>query len=90
MELLCIYIIQDPTSALLQYSFTFAATMPPALSQATINNIIHLCNQKLSISIIHWTVEDWKRVVWSDETKINRVGSDGRNWVWKKQGGEAQ
>src|SRR5262249_754368 len=32
----------------------------------------------------HWTIEDWKRVVWSDETKINRLGSDGREWVWKK------
>src|SRR5882724_8142573 len=26
----------------------------------------------------NWTVEDWKRVLWSDETKINRIGSDGR------------
>ena len=26
----------------------------------------------------HWTVEDWKRVIWSDETKINRLGSDGQ------------
>ena len=34
----------------------------------------------------HWTVEDWKRVVWSDETKINRIGSDGREWVWKVPG----
>jgi hypothetical protein len=34
----------------------------------------------------HWTVEDWKRVVWSDETKINRLGSDERRWVWKMQG----
>ena len=34
----------------------------------------------------HWTVEDWKRVVWSDETKINRIGSDGRQWVWKRVG----
>jgi hypothetical protein len=34
----------------------------------------------------HWTVEDWKRVVWSDETKINRLGSDGRKWIWKKSG----
>lgn len=33
-----------------------------------------------------WTLEDWKRVVWSDETKINRLGSDGRKWVWKKPG----
>jgi len=29
----------------------------------------------------HWTVDDWKRVVWSDETKINCLGSDGRKWV---------
>jgi transposase len=34
----------------------------------------------------HWTLEDWSRVVWSDETKINRMGSDGRAWVWKKPG----
>ena len=34
----------------------------------------------------HWTLEDWKRVVWSDETKINCLGSDGRKWVWKKPG----
>ena len=33
-----------------------------------------------------WTVEDWKRVIWSDETKINRLGSDGCEWVWKKTG----
>jgi transposase len=26
----------------------------------------------------HWTVDDWKRVIFSDETKINRLGSDGR------------
>jgi len=25
-----------------------------------------------------WTIEDWKRVIWSDETKINHLGSDGR------------
>ena len=31
-------------------------------------------------------MEDWKRVVWSDETKINRVGSDGKQWVWKQRG----
>src|SRR6266568_3899483 len=33
-----------------------------------------------------WTVEDWKRVIWSDETKINRIGSNGKQWVWKKVG----
>jgi len=33
-----------------------------------------------------WTLEDWKKIVWSDETKINRLGSDGCKWVWKKAG----
>lgn len=31
-----------------------------------------------------WTLENWKRVIWSDETKINRIGSDGRKWIWKR------
>lgn len=33
-----------------------------------------------------WTLDDWKRVIWTDESKINRFGSDGRVWVWKKAG----
>lgn len=33
-----------------------------------------------------WTEEDWKRVIWSDETKINCLGSDGCKYVWKEQG----
>jgi transposase len=43
---------------------------------------------RLDFALTHkdWTVEDWKRVVWSDETKINRLGSDGRKWVWKRPG----
>src|SRR5260370_2739775 len=32
----------------------------------------------------NWTVDDWKRILWSDETKINRIGSDGRAYTWKK------
>ena len=34
----------------------------------------------------NWTVEDWKRILWSDETKINRIGSDGKVYTWKKRG----
>jgi len=33
-----------------------------------------------------WTIEDWKKVVWSDETKINCLGSDGCKWTWKRAG----
>ena len=29
----------------------------------------------------NWTVEDWKRVLWSDETKIDLIGSDGKVYV---------
>ena len=44
--------------------------------------------ERLDFALAHqdWTVDDWKKVVWSDETKINRLGSDGRKWVWKKAG----
>lgn len=34
----------------------------------------------------NWTKDDWKRVLWSDETKINRFGSDGRSWCWVRDG----
>jgi transposase len=34
----------------------------------------------------YWTAEDWGRVIFSDETKINRWGSDGRRWCYKKKG----
>lgn len=30
-----------------------------------------------------WTVDDWKLVLWTDETRINRIGSDGNIWAWK-------
>lgn len=36
----------------------------------------------------HWTIDDWKRVVWSDETKINRIGSDGIRWGWRRRVGD--
>src|SRR5436190_5361051 len=39
-------------------------------------------------SHLEWTLEDWKQVIWSDKTKINRMGSDGRKWVWKEVGEE--
>ena len=34
----------------------------------------------------NYIVEDWKRVIWSDQTEINRLGSNGRNWAWKLPG----
>ena len=34
----------------------------------------------------NWTVEDLKRVLWSDKTKIDCFGSNGKVYVWKQQG----
>ena len=49
-----------------------------------------MCSSDLRLAFAlkyqHQTVEDWKRVIWSDETKINRIGSDGQEYVWKKKG----
>ena len=46
------------------------------------------CKAHLDFAYAHkdWTLEDWKLVIWSDETKINCLGSDGCKWVWKKSG----
>ena len=46
------------------------------------------CQQHLKFGQYYenWTVEDCKRVLWTDETKVNRIGSDGKLYVWKQQG----
>jgi hypothetical protein len=31
-------------------------------------------------------VEDWKRVIWSDECRINIYGLYGQKYVWKMKG----
>ena len=43
---------------------------------------------QLDFALAHkdWTLEDWKHVIWSDKTKINCLGSDGKKWAWKKAG----
>lgn len=35
---------------------------------------------------VNWTVDDWKKIIWSDETKILLFGSDGITRVWRKAG----
>ena len=36
----------------------------------------------------HWTVENWKSVIFSDKSKFNIFGSDGRCYCWRKLGQE--
>lgn len=35
-------------------------------------------------SHVTWTNADWEHVIWSDETKVNRFGSDGHRYAWKR------
>ena len=49
--------------------------------------ILSKCHHQdhLDFTICHkdWILEDWKKVVWSDKTKTNLLGSDGHCYVWK-------
>ncbi|SNX87912.1 uncharacterized protein MEPE_06623 [Melanopsichium pennsylvanicum] len=42
---------------------------------------------KFALKHKNWTVEDWKWVIWSDETKINFTGPDGGKQCWVKDAG---
>ena len=51
----------------------------PLLSLKNKRNRLDFANQH-----IDWTINDWRQVIFSDETKINRHWSDGRQWCWKR------
>ena len=34
----------------------------------------------------HWTAEDWRAVIFSDESKFKLFGSDGRQYCWRMPG----
>ena len=34
----------------------------------------------------NWTFAEWSKVIWTDESKINLIGSDGIRYLWKKAG----
>lgn len=35
---------------------------------------------------MHWTPQDWAKVLWSDETKVNMHNPDGGQWVRRPSG----
>jgi len=48
--------------------------------------LLHLNNFRLQFARAHqnWTVEDWKNVAWSDESRFLMRHSDGRVSIWHK------
>src|SRR5271169_905610 len=38
---------------------------------------------KFAKAHIHWTEEDWMRVVWTDEMSIRTDANQGKKWVWR-------
>ena len=55
----------------------------PMLSQSSIKKRLEFAKRHQ-----HWTVSDWHRVIWSDESKVNRFNSDGRQWAWIRDNAE--
>lgn len=49
----------------------------PRLSKKNIENRL-----KFAKNFENYTDDDWKRVIWSDESKVNRFQSDGNYWTW--------
>ena len=45
---------------------------------------------RLDFALKHkdWTEADWKQVIWSDESKINRISSDGMRYTWVQSNNE--
>ena len=78
-----------------------ASTVCNALKEAGLGSIKKPTKPKLSKKNVkaclefakqhkHWTVADWKTVIWSDEAKINRFSSDGCVWAWIRDGEKLQ
>jgi hypothetical protein len=60
----------------------WAAAHMPNTSPVNAKRILKQCKERC-----HWTVDNWKRVIWSDESCCTMLQSDGRVWVWQMSGG---
>lgn len=43
---------------------------------------------EFSKKFLDWSKEDWSKILWSDETKINFLTSDGKLFYWDEEGSE--
>ena len=53
-----------------------------AIEEASIDKKAYFSTGIFSQRYANWTIHDWKHIIFSDETKINRFNSNGRSWCW--------
>lgn len=76
-----IYVSADTVRNVLRQSgiLSFIKPTKPHLTKVNANHRLEWARSHLD-----WTLDDWSRVIWSDETRIDRFGSDGKIYAWKK------
>ena len=50
----------------------------PFLAPRNIKKRLQFCQQHRD-----WTIRDWEKVIWSDESKICRYNTTLKNWCWR-------
>ena len=78
-------IIQPLSTNTIHFHLKKAGMKSMVMSKCPLLSARH-CKAHLDYAYVHkdYTVEDWKKVIWSDETKINCLGSDECKWTWKR------
>ncbi|CAI9546788.1 unnamed protein product, partial [Staurois parvus] len=58
-----------------------AAASKPSITKCNAKRQMPWCKARC-----HWTLEQWRRVLWSDQLRFSVWQSDGRVWVWQWPG----
>ncbi|CAI9532107.1 unnamed protein product, partial [Staurois parvus] len=56
--------------------------IPQSTVSGTITKWKHLGTTAMATARRHWTLEQWRRVFWSDESCFSVWQSDGPVWIW--------
>ncbi|CAI9538094.1 unnamed protein product, partial [Staurois parvus] len=58
-----------------------AAASKPSITKCNAKHRMPWCKARH-----HWTLEQWRRVLWSDQSRFSAWQSDERVWVWQLPG----
>jgi hypothetical protein len=80
-------IINNPLSTKTVHYYLEKARMEAVIKEKIPHLTKYYRRERLNFEISHkdWTVENWKRVVWSDGTKVNCLGQMKGNGLGKRQ-----